>query len=42
MASAIVFAVANQAGNAGWTIVACGLVVAGAGFAVYTVRTSSE
>jgi hypothetical protein len=37
--SGLAFAVANQAGNAGWTIVALILVVAGAGYAVFVIRS---
>jgi hypothetical protein len=36
--SAIVFAVANQVGNSGATILALVLIVAGAGYAVQAVR----
>jgi len=37
--SGLAFAVANQAGNAGWTIVALILVVAGAGYAAFVIRS---
>ncbi len=33
----ILFAISNQAGNAGWTILALVLVVAGAGYAAYII-----
>jgi hypothetical protein len=38
--SGILFAIANQAGNAGWTILASILVVASVGYAVFVIRNS--
>jgi hypothetical protein len=40
LVAAIVFAVANQVGNAGATILALVLIVAGAGYAFLIVRNS--
>ncbi len=34
----ILFAISNQAGNAGWTILAIVLVVAGTGYAAYVIK----
>ncbi len=36
--SGIVFGVANQVGNAGWTMLAALLVLAGAGYIVLSIR----
>jgi hypothetical protein len=38
--SGIVFAVANQVGNNGWTILGLALVAGGAAYAVLTIRDS--
>ena len=38
--SGIVLAIANQVGNNGWTILGLALVVAGAAYAVLTIRDS--
>ncbi len=38
--SGIAFAVANQVGNAGWTILALILVVAGVGYAGFVIKSS--
>lgn len=38
---AIVFALANQLGNAGWTSLAAALIVAGSAYAFFVVRRSS-
>lgn len=36
----IVFAIANQLGNAGWTTFAAALIVAGSAYAIFVVRHS--
>ena len=38
LVSAVAFAVANQLGNAGWTMLAAALIVAGSAYAVFVVR----
>jgi len=38
MVSAVVFAVANQVGNAGWTVLGAAMILAGSAYAVFVVR----
>lgn len=38
----ILFAISNQAGNAGWTILALALVAAGAGYAAYVIGNARD
>ena len=38
----ILFAISNQAGNAGWTILALVLVAAGAGYAAYVIKKAHD
>jgi hypothetical protein len=38
MASCLMFAIANQAGNAGWTLLGAVLVVLGLGYAIFVVK----